>query len=366
MHLERIKLIQFKNYEGEELFFNPAVNCIVGQNGMGKTNLLDAIYYLCMGKSYFGLSDSFIVQQGTGFFRLEGDLMRDDRIEKVVAKIEPRKRKEFERNKVLYQRLSEHVGRYPVVIIVPDDTQLVTEGSEVRRRLLDNTLSQLDEAYLRALILYNKLLKQRNALLKQAEGRMLSEDLLLVYDEQMVKPATYIHERRQALIAAYAPIFQEAQRAISGEGEQVGLRYKSGLAEDDLLSLLKESREKDRILERTTVGIHKDDLVFTQEDRPLKRMASQGQLKTFVLALKLAQYRFLKQEKGVKPLLLLDDIFDKLDPSRVQQLIQYILAEDFGQVFLSDTDPNRVQQVISGQAVEYSTFQIESGQASKL
>lgn len=358
-------MVQFKNYAGEEFFFNPVVNCIVGQNGMGKTNLLDAIYYLCMGKSYFGLSDSFVVQQGTGFFRLEGDLMLDERKERVVAKVEPRKRKEFERDRVVYERLSEHVGRYPVVIIVPDDTHLVTEGSEVRRRLLDNTLSQLDEAYLRALIQYNKLLKQRNALLKQAEGRVLSEDLLSVYDEQMAPPAAYIHQQRQALIAAYEPIFLQAQQAISGEGEQVGIRYKSALAEQDLLGLLQANREKDRILERTTVGIHKDDLVFTQEDRPLKRMASQGQLKTFVLALKLAQYRFLQQEKGVTPLLLLDDIFDKLDPSRVQQLIAYILAEDFGQVFLSDTDPARVQQVLAGQTVEHSTFQIESGQATK-
>lgn len=341
------------------------LNCFVGQNGMGKTNLLDAIYYLCMGKSYFGLSDRYIVKKESIFFRLEGDfILNDKQKETIVAKVQPPKRKVLERNKIAYAKLAEHIGKYPVVIIVPDDTQLITEGSEVRRRFIDNTLSQLDADYLQKLIVYNHVLKQRNALLKQYEGRPAPEDLLLIYDQQLDEPASYIYAKRVAFIDAFMVPFNAAHKAISGGNEQVELVYNSVLKNNTLSSLLIESRERDRILQRTTKGIHKDNLVFTIEDQPLKRFGSQGQLKSFVLALKLAQYSFLKTAKEKQPLLLLDDVFDKLDPKRVSQLIDYILGGDFGQIFISDTDSDRIQRILDAQKVDPSIFHIVNGTVS--
>ena len=362
MYLSRIKLLQFKNYSEQELTLSPQLNCFVGHNGMGKTNLLDAIYYLCMSKSYFGLSDRYLVKKETDFFRLEGDfILSQDKKEVIVAKIQPPKRKVLECNKIVYEKLAEHIGKYPVVIIVPDDTQLITEGSEVRRRFIDNTLSQLDTGYLQKLITYNHILKQRNALLKQYEGRPTPEDLLLIYDQQLEEPASYIYKKRTGFIDAFMIPFNRAHKAISGNHEQVELVYNSALKDNTLGTLLKESRERDRILQRTTKGIHKDNLVFTIEGQPLKRFGSQGQLKSYVLALKLAQYHFLKTAKDRQPLLLLDDVFDKLDPKRVSQLIDYILAGDFGQLFISDTDSNRIQRILDAQKVDPSIFHIVNG-----
>ncbi len=366
LYLQRIKLVHFKNYREQELSLNPHLNCLVGANGMGKTNLLDAIYYLCVGKSYFGTRDRYLVLNNESFFRLEGDLLRQDVLERLVIKVEPGKRKDIERDRVVYDKLSEHVGRFPVVIIAPDDTALVTEGSEVRRRLINNTLSQSDGAYLRALIKYNQLLKQRNALLKQADGRKLEEDLLLVYDRQLAEAASLIFTARQDFVNRFEPVWREAYSAISGGKEEVGLRYRSQLTDANLLQLLQDSREKDRILERTTVGVHKDELVFSLNEQPLKRIGSQGQLKTFVLALKLGQYQFLRTEKSMSPILLLDDIFDKLDPNRVGQLVQYILTDDFGQVFLSDTDSSRIQRLLDQQEIPRAMFQVIDGQIEAL
>lgn len=317
---------------------------------MGKTNLLDAIYYLCMGKSYFSVRDQFLVEHGESFFRLVGQFELADRTDKLVVKVMPKQRKELEVNGRLYDKLADHVGRFPVVIVVPDDTQLIREGSEERRRFIDNTLSQLDADYLRNLFQYNKVLKQRNALLKQWGGRLLSEDLLQVYDEQMLGPAKYIHARREAFIEEFELPFQSAHQAICGGAEQASLRYRSALNETPLLELLQSKRDKDVALERTSQGIHRDDLIFHLGEHPLKRLGSQGQLKSFILALKLAQYRFLMAERKVPPILLLDDIFDKLDPQRVQQLVEYILREDFGQVFISDTDQDRISKVLRDNA----------------
>lgn len=362
MHLSRIKLIQFKNYNNQELHFGPKLNCIVGQNGMGKTNLLDAIYYLCMGKSYFGISDRYIIKKETDFFRLEGDFTLDsNKKETLVAKIQPPSRKVLENNKIPYDRIAEHIGKFPVVIIVPDDAQLITEGSEIRRRFVDNTLSQLDANYLKELMTYNHVLKQRNALLKQYEGRPASADLLLIYDQQLEKPASYIYTQRRDFVDVFMTPFDAAHKAICGGNEKVQLVYKSGLKDNSLTNLLKESRERDRILQRTTKGIHKDNLVFTLEGQPLKKFGSQGQLKSFVLALKLAQYSFLKTAKRKQPLLLLDDVFDKLDPARVNQLIDYILEGDFGQIFISDTDPDRIQRILDAQKVDPLVFHIING-----
>jgi len=366
LHIHGIKLTQFKNYETETLDFSESLNCFVGKNGMGKTNLLDAIYYLCMTKSHFGLNDRNIVLQGEEFFRLEGQFVLKDKKEKIVTKVIPSKQKTFERNDVPYDKLSEHIGLLPVVMIAPDDTALAKEGSEGRRRFMDNTLSQKDADYLSQLLQYNKLLKQRNAALKQfAEQRSFNYELLNTYNRQMLHPAAVISQKRKHFIEQFYPVFQAYYRVISGAKEEVNCVYQSKLLDSDFLPLLEQAVEKDRVLQRTTVGIHKDDLIFTIGDYPLKRFASQGQLKSYILALKLAQFEFLRRQKQLKPILLLDDIFDKLDKERVQQLLGLLLQEEFGQIFITDTHEDRVSKIVEQLNVEFRKFVIEEGKVGR-
>jgi DNA replication and repair protein RecF len=365
LHLEKLILTQFKNYALQSIDCSPTLNCFVGNNGMGKTNLLDAVYYLCMGKSYFNTVDAQLVCHGQDFFRLEGHFIGEDRKEQIVVKVIPRKKKEVERNGVPYQKLSEHVGLLPVVMIAPDDTYLVTEGSEARRRLVDNTLSQFDPQYLQHLIRYNKLLKQRNALLKQlAENRTFDTTLLETYDLQMQPAAAYITQQRRLFLDDFIPVVTKYYAQIANQQEEVGCRYQTKLEEVDFIDLLLEHREKDRVLQRTTAGPHRDDIEFELEGRPLKRFASQGQLKSFVLALKLAQYDVLKTQKNRKPILLLDDIFDKLDINRVTQLLKLLLASDFGQIFLTDTHTSRIQEIVNKFQASYQMFTIVNGSAN--
>lgn len=365
MYLTKIKLVNFRNYESQSLELSPGLNCFVGMNGMGKTNLLDAVYYLCMCKSHFGVNDRNVLRHSADFFRLEGIFKRTKKREKIVAKVIPGKRKEFERNDILYKRLVEHIGLLPVVIIVPDDTQLATEGSEERRRFLDNTLSQLDPEYLKYLMSYNKLLKQRNALLKRfAVERSFNASLLETYTQQMALAAPLIHEKRKQFLTDFLPIFSDYYKVISDDREQVRFQYKSQLNEQDFLNMMKAAEEKDRILQRTTTGIHKDDIVFKINDFPLKRFASQGQLKSFVLALKLGQYELLRKEKNIDPILLLDDIFDKLDNQRVKQLIGLLHERSFGQVFITDTHESRVGDIIQHFDANFKKFIINNGVAT--
>lgn len=362
MHLKKLILTNFKNYELQEISFSQQLNGFVGKNGMGKTNMLDAIYYLCMCKSQFGIIDRFVKRHEADFFRLEGHFLRKEKKENIIAKVIPRKRKDIERNKVVYKKLSEHVGLLPIVFIAPDDTMIVKEGSEERRRFLDNTLSQLDSQYLEYLILYNRILQQRNASLKKmAAERTYNEALIQVYNAQLLQPARYIHQKRKTFLQNFSPIFQQFYEKISGGTEAVSCTYQSKLNDMDLAELLEEAMEKDRILQRTTVGTHKDDLVFKINGFPLKKFGSQGQLKSFVLALKLAQYELLKQEKEVPPILLLDDIFDKLDENRVQHLIQLLLENDFGQIFITDTHEQRLEEIVQKFSEDYRMFVIEHG-----
>jgi DNA replication and repair protein RecF len=336
----------------------------VGKNGMGKTNLLDAIYYLAVGKNYAGLPDTYLAEHDTDFFRLEGRFLIQGKKEKVVAKVIPRQKKVLERNDVPYDRISEHLGLIPIVYIAPDDTAIVKEGSEVRRKFLDNTLSQINRQYLQQLITYNRILKQRNALLKQfAEDQTFNAGLVRVYNDQMAEPAQYLFQERKAFIDRFNEILMKVVAKLSSENESVSCEYQSQLYEGAICDLLLEVEEKDRLLARTTVGIHKDDLRFRLEKLPLKRFASQGQLKTFVLALKLAQYELLKEEKKELPLLLLDDIFDKLDRSRVENLLEYIQQHDFGQVFITDTHPDRIVSILDDFELEYQKYIIRDGTA---
>lgn len=367
MHLEKITLTHFKNYEAQTLDLVRGVNCFTGMNGMGKTNLLDAIYYLCISKSYFGLADRELVLEGQDFFRLEGRFVREGRGEKIVAKVMPRKQKVFECNDVPYTTLSAHIGLFPVVIIAPDDTGIALGGSEERRRFVDNALSQIDPLYLQHLMTYNKVLKQRNALLKQfADRERFEPALLAIYDEQMIAPAGYLYEVRRAFMAEFSEILADTYTKISGGQEIVSCQYQSKLADCSLSELLRSSLAKDRALQRSTAGPHRDDLDFAIAERPLKRFASQGQLKSFILALKLAQYQMLKHKKNKPPILLLDDIFDKLDAQRVKHLLALIIQEDYGQVFITDTHQDRTSAIVANSGSAYRNFHIEQGKATVL
>ncbi len=369
MHLQTLTLTNFKNYRSQKLGLAPKLNCLTGLNGMGKTNVLDAVYYLCMCKSHFNTTDAHLMLQGEDFLRLEGDfILAEAKKTKIVTKVQPRKLKVFEHDGVAYDKLSEHIGKIPIVMIAPDDTALVTEGSEERRRLMDNTISQLDQTYLHNLLIYNKILEQRNALLKQfAQNHTFNENLLEVYNEQLLVPANYIFKQRQAFAAWLVPVFQDYYKIISGDREQPACAYESKLQQTDFQQLLAENREKDRILQRTTSGIHRDDLVFTfQDGNPAKRFASQGQLKSFLLAIKLAQYEVLRQRTGKTPILLLDDIFDKLDMERVQHLLALLSNDSFGQLFITDTQEERILKAIGTQYADFKHFVVYEGEIKEI
>lgn len=359
MHLSSLALTQFKNYGQQRLTFGPDLNAFVGHNGAGKTNLLEAIYYLCMGKAYDSAPDQYAIRHGDDGARLEGTFrLEEDQTDRIAIKLRKRKRKVIERNGTAYDRIGEHLGRYPVVIIVPDDISLVLEGSEQRRRLLDNSLSQTDPVYFRHLLDYNRLLANRNALLKELDGRVDNSGLLDVYDVQMAPAAAYLHRARRDFVTPFTDLLAEAYATISGRRESVGLTYRSHLNDTDWADLLRERRDKDRILNRTSAGLHRDDLVFSQDGHPLRRVASQGQLKSFVLSLKLAQYELLRRNTQRTPLLLLDDIFDKLDRERVRQLLSLVTGNDYGQIFLTDTNVQRVKELLG---VGGSLFRVEEG-----
>lgn len=362
MHLERLHLVHFKNYTEQKLELSPQLNCFVGDNGMGKTNLLDAIHYLCMCKSHFGLLDRQVVQHEADFFRIEGLFERGGKAETIVCTYAPRARKILSRNRVPYTRLADHIGLLPLIMIAPDDTLLITEGSEHRRQFLDILLVQYDPIYLRQLMAYNKVLQQRNAFLKSFRHPLeVDTTLLEVYNRQLLAPAAYLYEQRQAMVERLIPLFQTYYKAISGDKEQVSMAYQSHLAEQPLDILFAESQEKDLWLQRTTKGIHKDDLRLLINGYAVKRFASQGQLKSYLLALKLAQYELLRQHCAMPPILLLDDIFDKLDQQRVKQLLQLLIEREFGQIFLTDTHQDRVASIVQQLQADFKQFGVVNG-----
>ena len=363
MLLNSIKLTNFKNYEELSLQFCDGINCFVGKNGMGKTNLLDAIYLSCMTKNYFGLTDRQLVFHENDFFRIEANFEKTSS-QKVVAKFQKGKKKEMALNGKTYEKFSEHIGRFPIVMISPDDIKVILEGSEIRRKFIDNVLSQQDPLYLKNLMDYNRVLKQRNAALKSMKDRGgPDEELLLTYDKQLLGPAALIHERRKAFLSDFIPVLKAMYLMISGGNENVNCVYKSSLLEQPLGQALIESRMKDFYLQYTSRGVHKDDLVFEFDDRPLKKFASQGQRKTFLLALKLAQFEFLRRKKEVTPILLLDDIFDKLDKLRVNKLVELLTQESFGQVFITDTDESRLTSLVEQTDLNFLRFTIKEGKA---
>jgi len=363
MWLKHLSVLNFKNYTESSLEFLPQVNAFTGENGAGKTNLLDAIHYLALCKSYFNPIDSQHIKKGTEWFMVQGEFDRQDIPDVVSCSLKKNQKKQFRKNKKDYQRLADHIGQFPLVMISPYDSSIVLEGSEERRKFVDNVISQTDNHYLDTLILYNKILLQRNTLLKDAGRRgQLDLGLLDVMDMQLVDVGERIFDRRKQFMEEFLPEFTRYYRFLTEEAEEVSLVYESPLMKQDFPSLLKQNLERDRILERTSQGVHKDDLLFTiHEQMPLKKFGSQGQQKSFLIALKLAQYSFLKQKKHDKPLLLLDDIFEKLDDRRTRKLMQLVSEDEFGQIFLTDTDALRVHKIFEEISQPIRIFEVKGG-----
>ncbi len=363
MYLQQLSVINFKNYTEAGLIFSEGVNVFTGNNGAGKTNLLDAIHYLSLCKSYFNPIDSQQIKQGADFFIITGNFNKNGNQEAVACSVKRNQKKQFKRNKKDYQRLADHIGLFPLVMVSPYDISIIIEGSEERRKFIDNVISQTDNLYLDELIVYNKVLINRNALLKLiADTGRYDPHLLEVLDEQLIASGNRIFEKRKAFMQSFTEIFNKHYQFLSDNAEQVELIYESQLLQDSFITLLKKSIERDRALERTTAGIHKDDLLFAIHGMPMKKFGSQGQQKSFLIALKLAQYSFLDQQNKFKPILLIDDIFDKLDDQRVTKLMQMISNHDFGQVFITDTNISRVRGIFSEIGVDIKLFKVKGGE----
>lgn len=365
MWLKQLSVLNFKNYTDSNLHFLPEVNAFTGSNGAGKTNLLDAIHYLSLCKSYFNPIDSQHIKSGEEYFMVQGEFERNDRPDLISCSLKRNQKKQFKRNKKDYPRLADHIGQFPLVMISPNDTLIILEGSEERRKFVDNVISQTDNRYLDTLIAYNKVLLQRNVLLKNIKEKGVFDiGLLEVLNMQLVEVGEVIYHKRKAFMEKFTPSFQRHYQYLSDSAEEVSLVYDSQLHGADFTQLLESSLEKDRILERTTKGIQKDDLLFTiHSEMPLKKFGSQGQQKSFLIALKLAQYTYLHEQNKFKPLLLLDDIFDKLDDQRTRKLMQMVSNEEFGQIFITDTDALRIQRIFDEIQQPIRIFDIEGGQA---
>ena len=359
MYLKQLSLTQYKNIRSKTFDFNPKINCFVGDNGKGKSNILDAIYHLAFGKSYFNPIASQNIQLGEDFFVVEGRYEREEREEKIVCSLKKGQKKVMKRNGKVYEKLSDHIGLIPTVIISPADRDLIAEGSSTRRKFMDGVIGQTDAVFLQNLIEYHKILSQRNALLKFfALNNTFESDTLAVYNDQLSQRSTSLYEKRKAFMETFIPVFNTRYQDISEGNERVDLEYESQLHQNSHNALLESSLEKDKILQYTSTGIHKDDINFLLEAQPIKKFGSQGQQKTFLIALKLAQFDFLKKQTGGAPLLLLDDAFDKLDQKRVTQIISLVDQNDFGQIFLTDTHEERTLNALHSLKSSYELFKL--------
>ncbi|WP_159801650.1 DNA replication/repair protein RecF [Flavobacterium sp. MK4S-17] len=359
MYLKNLSLLNYKNIAEADYEFDSKINCFVGKNGIGKTNVLDAIYHLAYGKSYFNPLAVQNIKHGEEFFVIDGTFEKDGRNEQVVCSLKKGQKKVLKRNGKIYDKFSEHIGFIPLVIISPSDNDLITEGSETRRKFIDSVISQLDSIYLQQLINYQKVVNQRNALLKYfALNHTFNRDTLDIYNEQLDVMGQEIFEKRKSFLQEFIPIFNRHHQAITGLAENVSLDYESQLHEKRLAALLDENLNRDKVLQYTSTGIHKDDLSFEIEGHPIKKFGSQGQQKSFLIALKLAQFDFIKKQSGVLPLLLFDDIFDKLDETRVEKIVQMINDKTFGQIFISDTHPERTENIVKATHQSYRIFNL--------
>ena len=361
MILKRISILNYKNLEQVELDFSSKMNCFIGQNGMGKTNLLDAVYYLSFCKSATNPIDSQNMMHNQDFFMLQGLYATDGGdIEEVYCGMKCRQKKQFKRNKKEYSRLSDHIGLVPLVMVSPSDSELISGGSEERRRFMDVVISQYDKEYLEALIRYNKALLQRNTLLKAEQEP--DDELMNVWEVMMAATGAVVYRKRCAFIEEFIPTFQAFYSHISQDKEQVNLSYESHAMQGELQQLLKDNRQRDRIMGYSMKGIHKDDLVMQLGEYPIKKEGSQGQNKTYLIALKLAQFDFLRRTgSNTTPLLLLDDIFDKLDASRVEQIVKLVAGDRFGQIFITDTNRDHLDQILRKTEGDYKVFEVVDG-----
>lgn len=346
MRINKLTIQNFKNHENLHLDLSAQINCFVGNNGVGKTNILDALHYLSVGKSFLGNTDLNNIQRDKEFFTIEGEIQNDEKEDILKISISTETKKTVKKNDKSYDRLSDHIGYLPSVIISPYDQNLISDSGESRRKFLDAMISQTDSAYLFSLIQFQKTLQQRNALLKSfAKNRYFDVDNLEIYNEPLTQHGEIIFEKRKAFVTKLNPVMQDFYHQISGGKEEINIIYQSDL-EENYTELLLKSLDKDRILTHTSKGIHKDDLVFEMMNYPIKKVGSQGQQKTFLVALKLAQISRIKSLTNKTPILLLDDIFDKLDDRRVAQLIDLVNQENFGQLFITDTHKDRTEVII--------------------
>ena len=359
MFLKRISVLNYKNFSEATFEFDHKINCFVGKNGIGKTNILDAIYHLANGKSYFNPLAVQNIKHGEEFFVIDGEFEINNRTEQIVCSLKKGQKKTLKRNSKQYEKFSDHIGFIPIVIISPADRDLIVEGSETRRKFIDSVISQLDNFYLQKLIQYQKIISQRNALLKYfALNHVFENDTLSIYNEQLNHLGHAIFEKRKSFLADFIPIFNLFYQDITNAAEKVQLVYQSDLFEKDTLSLLEQNITKDRALQYTSVGVHKDDLSFEIDGYPIKKFGSQGQQKSFLIALKLAQFDFVKKQSGEKPILLFDDIFDKLDEFRVSKIIEMVNNDEFGQLFISDTHPERTENIVKTTHQSYKIFNL--------
>ena len=365
MFINKLTLVNYKNFSSKAFIFGEKINCFVGNNGVGKTNVLDAIYHLSYTKGYFNSVASQNIQYSKDFFVIEGSFQKNKREEIISCSLKKGQKKLVKRNGKEYEKLSDHFGLLPVVIISPSDTNLIVEGSDMRRKFMDSIISLYDKEYLQILIKYNKVLTQRNSLLKFfAANYTFDQTNIDVYDEQLVKYGEIIFDKRKEFLSEFIPIFQKRYDQILGNiydnkiDEKVELIYRSQLKTNNLKNILEQNIDRDRVLQYTSFGIHKDDLIFTLNNDQIKKNGSQGQQKSYLIALKLAQFDFVKQQSAITPILLLDDIFDKLDENRVSHLINLVNDKNFGQIFITDTHAERTENIIKSINLDYKMFQL--------
>lgn len=358
-HLSSISITQFRNYLSKQFSFSERIVAICGQNGTGKTNLLDAIYYLCFTRSYFSKPDAQSVYPGLQGFRLEGLFENEQTSDKLVCILRENNRKEFQLNDESYKKFSSHIGKFPCVFIAPDDVQIITQGSENRRNFIDTIIAQLEPLYLQHLINYKKVLDERNSLLKAATEKNYFDDTLLnIIDSQLVKYGQQVFTKRKSFLEEFIPLVSKAYEDIAGKNDDITIVYFSQLLNNTLGDLLNQNRSRDLYLQRSGYGIHKDDLEITMQQSPFKNFASQGQKKSLLFALKLAEFTILKEKKGYPPLLLLDDIFEKLDDQRMNRLLHKVCVEEDGQVFITDTHEQRLEESLSKLLISFQLVRI--------
>lgn len=371
MYLQKISLANFKSYDYESFEFSERVNCVVGENGSGKTNLLDAIYFLALTKSSISNQDALAINHEAEYMMIEGEFINSDlgttqseirnqKSEIITISLQRGQKKAVLRDKKAYERISEHIGKFPVVMLSPNDTDVIRDGSEERRKFFDGVMAQLDAEYLENLLQYNRLLLQRNSLLKQFSERNYVDDLLLdIYSDPLVEVAIKIHQAREQFVKEFLPLFKKHYATLSDAREEVEMIYESEVGAENFTQIFRRNRQRDLAAQRTTMGVHKDDFAFEINGFTLRKFGSQGQQKSFVIALKLAQFEMLSQQKGFPPILLLDDIFDKLDDRRIQQLITMMVDGTFSQVFITDARPERTRQLLDNLGVEVKYFEIK-------